>query len=123
MAASGFNVVDLVAKLNAVVANTNVAVDRGLQNWGEYVLQQAQTVVPIETGLLSSSGRVVSGDKEVAIGFGSGAASAYALRQHEDMTYKHDSGRSAKYLEKPAIDAADQVEPLVGMAIKQVLGG
>ena len=30
----------------------------------------------------------------------------YAIRQHEDLSYKHDAGRKAKYLEDPLNAAA-----------------
>lgn len=118
---SSFNSSALSAHLTQAAADTAEAVQAGLRDWGEYVLQQAQQVVPIEEGTLSASGQVVAGENEVAVGFGSGGAAAYAVRQHEDMSYQHDAGRSAKYLEKPAVDSADVGLELIQRRISAVL--
>ena len=38
----------------------------------------------------------------------------YAVRQHEDMSYRHDPGRTAKYLEGPLMAEAQTVAKIVG---------
>lgn len=65
--------------------------------------------VPVDQGTLRGSGHVrqphIRGTRaEVTLGYG-GAASAYALVQHERLDYAHDVGQ-AKYLERPVNDAA-----------------
>jgi hypothetical protein len=60
--------------------------------------------VPVKDGILKGSAFVNPVEREgdelsVTIGYG-GAASAYALRQHEEAGYKHKVG-SWKYLELP----------------------
>ena len=62
--------------------------------------------VPVRTGVLRSSGTVTHPKRSgasvtVELGYG-GAASAYALAQHERLDYRHKKGQ-AKYLELPAI--------------------
>lgn len=54
--------------------------------------------VPRDEGTLAGSGRVTGPDESGAIGltFG-GAATSYALRQHEDLTLQHPLGE-ARYL-------------------------
>lgn len=65
--------------------------------------------VPVDLSTLKNSGHVnlpeIDGSKVlVRLGFG-GAASAYALRQHETPDYHHTVGQW-KYLETPALNAA-----------------
>lgn len=65
--------------------------------------------VPVDTGTLRASGMVeapeISKDAvSVTMGYG-GAASAYALRQHEDLSYHHTVG-GPKYLETPLLEYA-----------------
>lgn len=65
--------------------------------------------VPVDQGVLRASGHVrqphIRGTwAEVVLGYG-GAASGYALVQHERLDYAHNVGQ-AKYLERPVNDAA-----------------
>lgn len=115
-----FNVASFAAALNHQQAATADAIEAGLTDWAEYVLQQAQQLVPIETGLLSNSGRVAVNGLEAAVGFGSGAAAAYAVYQHENGSLKHDAGRTYKYLETPAVASADKAQQFIGAQIKKV---
>jgi hypothetical protein len=78
---------------------------------GEEIMARSKSeFVPVETGVLRASGYVeapvIEGeDISVTLGFG-GAASAYALKQHEDTTLHHPNGGQAKYLEQPLLEAA-----------------
>ena len=63
---------------------------------------------PVDTGALRASGQVEAPVIEgslitVQLGYGNSSV-PYALRQHEDLTYKHKVG-SAKYLELPMMAA------------------
>ena len=92
----------------------------GLRDGGEHVLKLARDVVPIEEGTLERSGRVTDdGESTVAVSFDT----PYAVRQHEDLTLQHDSGRSAKYLERPAAQAKDDVGRLVAASVRRAAGG
>lgn len=84
----------------------------GVREMGSALFQDAEETmtvskrdwVPVDLGVLRASGHVVppqvSGTRvTVTLGYG-GAASAYALIQHERMDFHHDVGR-AKYLEGP----------------------
>jgi hypothetical protein len=94
----------VAAAVQRLRGHVDQAVLDGLFDVGENILQAASQVVPIEEGTLLRSGLSVvdPGALEVLVGFGSGAASAYALRQHEDTTYRHDPGRTSHYLSGPA---------------------
>lgn len=94
-----------------------VGTEKGLYRHALEVMAKSQEIVPIggpptspydpAPGTLKASGTVLlptwdSGRQrvEVVLGYG-GAAEAYAWRQHEDLTYRHKDGQSAKYLEGP----------------------
>lgn len=67
-----------------------------------FLLDKSRIIVPIDEKDLYNSSRV--------IGVGRGFANEqfveyrmpYALMQHENLEYKHEPGKSAKYLTKPA---------------------
>lgn len=76
----------------------------------EAIMTVAKRLCPVDKGTLRASGRVESPRVEGAsvifrLSFG-GAASAYALRVHEDVTVYHKVGQ-AKFLETP-IKASEQ---------------
>ena len=76
----------------------------------EHIMTRSKAqFVPVKDGILRASGHVeqpeYSGNRiSVTLGYG-GAASAYALVQHERTDYQHTVGQ-AKYLEQPVNEAA-----------------
>lgn len=83
---------------------------RALNVEGERIMTVSKRdFVPVDQGTLRASGHVraphIRGTRaEVTLGYG-GAASAYALVQHERLDFAHTVG-TAKYLERPVNDAA-----------------
>jgi hypothetical protein len=89
------------------------------------IMLASQELVPVDTGILKTSGEVldpvINGNTvEVVMGYG-GAASAYALRQHEDLTYRHAEGKQAKYLEDPAREAMENFEQSLADRIEGII--
>jgi hypothetical protein len=106
-----------------------MACRRGMYDAGETILGEAKNVIPFDTGNLSSTAtqteRLVGSRYEVEIGFG-GEEAPYALVQHERLDFWHppkppskskvgkrsgtgpgvdpQTGRGAKYLERPMLD-------------------
>lgn len=81
---------------------------RALYDEANVMFNESQDQVPMDTGVLRSSGNVHApaishGEVLVEISYG-GAAAPYALRQHENEEYKHAPGRKAKYLSDPVED-------------------
>jgi hypothetical protein len=73
--------------------------NQGLRAAAEYLLGESQRLVPIEEATLERSG-VASVDEakgQAAVSYDT----VYAVRQHEELTWRHDAGRQAKYLEQP----------------------
>lgn len=73
----------------------------GLRAAAEELLEEAQALAPIDSEELVKSGRVTEDDGEFGVSFDT----PYAVRQHEDLTLRHDGGRRAKFLETPMRDA------------------
>lgn len=110
-----FDASNIIHILNDQVGKIRENAGKGLTEAAEHVLGQAVRVVPIEEGTLQNSGTTATdaANLKAAIGFGTGAAAPYAVRQHEELTYVHDSGRSAKYLEKPLVASRNDVLAII----------
>lgn len=95
------------------------AAARGLFLGGELVLQDSNTRVPLDEGPLERSGTasVDEGTLTAAVSYDT----PYAVRQHEDMTYRHAPGRTAKYLEHALNSNADDVMELVAAQLRRAL--
>lgn len=88
---------------------------RGLALASEHLYGVAQSMAPIEEGILEKSGGPSVDEKNLraAVTFDT----PYAVKQHEDMTARHDSGRSAKYLEKAFNSEKDAVKQIIAKTI------
>ncbi|RAJ61699.1 hypothetical protein K378_04059 [Streptomyces sp. Amel2xB2] len=94
---------------------------RGLRAVAEHVLARSRARVPIEEGTLERSGvaTVDEGELTAAVSYDT----PYAVRQHEELDYRHDAGRTAKYLEDPLNEQADTVAELIAAAVRRALRG
>ena len=93
---------------------------KGLQNAAEHLLQVSRTRVPLEEGTLERSG-VASADRSsltAAVSYDT----PYAVYQHERMDLRHAPGRTAKYLEQPAIEERDVIGEIIAAAIRRRIG-
>ncbi|MFB4276042.1 minor capsid protein [Nonomuraea sp. MTCD27] len=92
---------------------------KGLKLAAEHLLQVSRTLVPIEEGTLERSGTVSvdEGALKAAVSY----STPYAVRQHEELTWKHDEGRQAKYLEQPLTNEAQTMLALVAAQIRRSL--
>lgn len=93
---------------------------RGLYLGAEHILEEANRIVPIEEGTLLRSGvaSMDEGQLRAAVSYDT----PYAVRQHEEMSYEHDAGRQAKYLEQPINSERGKVTELIAREIKRELG-
>lgn len=83
--------------LDAAVEKIIDAAKRGMLVAGEHVLGVSNSQVPLEEGDLARSGAVSQDGRSgrTAISYDT----PYAARQHEEIGWRHDPGRNAKYLE------------------------
>jgi len=85
----------------------------------EHLLQVARTLVPIEEGTLERSGN--TSVDEASLQANVTFDTVYAARQHEELTWKHDAGRQAKYLEGPSVSEASTFAQLMAKAAKDAM--
>lgn len=86
----------------------------------EHLLGAARQIVPWQEGTLERSGKVT-----VLVEGELGAVSfnmPYAVRQHEELTWKHDPGKSAKYLELPMTTERAVMLALMAQALRREFG-
>ena len=112
------------ARLAALVASVPAVVAAALYQEAELVMTASKDQVPVDTGTLKNSGfvndpDVNGGEIAVVLGYG-GAASAYALKQHEDLTLRHDDG-NAKFLERPVLAAGKGLAARLAARVKSAL--
>jgi len=111
----------LQAKLNQAASVAPKAfASAGLEQMEE-IMAKAKSITPVDMGPLRDSGHVlppeISGDQiEIVAGFG-GAASDYAIVQHERLDFSHPSGQ-AKFLEQPFNEMRTQAVANIAATLK-----
>jgi hypothetical protein len=93
----------------------------------QIMFRNSQRIVPVQTGVLKASGQILPPQQvgsiiTIDMGYG-GAASAYAMRQHETESYRHAAGKSWKYLEIPVRERIPALEQNLATRIRRILGG
>lgn len=91
--------------------------EKGLGLALEHLLAEARKLVPIEEGTLERSGTASRDGLRGVVSFDT----PYAVRQHEELTWRHDEGRQAKYLEQPWTGEADTMRALIVAQIRRAL--
>lgn len=129
MSIEGWSGVEEMAKrLQAAKAAKAKGQRRGMGLALRNVLDVSNTKVPHEDGDLERDGGVsmTDGDATVlrgAISYGRDAdVKDRAIPQHERMDYRHDNGRSAKFLENAMAQTRDENAEILAAAIKREMG-
>lgn len=89
---------------------------RGLEKAAEHVLGITRQRVPLEEGTLQNSGRAVVDTSALTAGVT--YDTVYARRQHEELTWRHAPGRTAKYVEGPLTEEAGRVRGIIAAEIR-----
>lgn len=108
-------------RFGTVRAELRRAAARGLELGMEHVLNESNKLVPLDETTLERSG-VPSIDEATLTGAVS-YDTPYAVRQHEDLSYRHAPGRQAKYLETAALAEAPVVLALVAAELRRATRG
>lgn len=111
---------DLLANLDRLVADIEDGAAEGLYLAAEHVLGVSNDHVPTEEGTLERSGRatVDKGSLTAAVSY----STPYAVVQHEDLTLRHDPGRTAKFLENALNGERETARKIVATRIRRKLG-
>nr|WTB07396.1 minor capsid protein [Streptomyces antimycoticus] len=105
----------------AVLRGTRAGAIRGLRIGAEHVLTESRKRVPIEEATLERSG--VATVDESSLTAAVSYDTPYAIRQHEELNYRHDPGRTAKYLEGPLTEQAATVAAIIAAELRRSLRG
>lgn len=116
MSGASFDVGTLVARIGEVADTIEDATGRGLALAAEHVLGVATQTVPIEEGTLQDSGSidVDPARLQASVYYDT----PYAVRQHEELTYQHDAGRTAKWLENALNSERGTCADIISRAIR-----
>ena len=103
--------------ITGAASRINAGTLTGLELAAEFVLQLANTRVPVEEGTLERSGRATVDYSQLraAVSYDT----VYAVPQHEHLDWRHSDGRQAKYLESAINDSAVQVRDIVAAQIRR----
>lgn len=106
---------------DAALRGTRAGAVRGLRIAAEHVLTESRRVVPIEEATLERSGVATVDEQRLtaAVSYDT----VYAVRQHEELSYRHDPGRTAKYLERPLTQEAGTVAAIIAAQLRRSLRG
>lgn len=97
------------------------AATAALQEAGEIILGESNRHVPLDIGDLEASGEVSTDAREVQANISYDRP--YAVAQHENLSYKHKAGRTAKYLENAVKKMAGTVITRLAETLKKTTGG
>jgi hypothetical protein len=106
-------------------AEIDRAVGMALTMEAQVMMRNSLRIVPIDSGTLRRSHRILPLAREgsgwvIEMGYG-GAASEYALEQHENPDYRHAEGKSWKYLETPVRERVPVFETMIAKKVTQIL--
>ena len=99
----------------------NAGLVDGLRDVMEQMLEASNRLVPVDSGDLRDTGRVVVDPHtlEAAVTYGGGDEDVVAVQQHERMDYDHPNGGQPKFLEAAIMSERDKVERVVGAAVQK----
>ncbi|MFJ3867908.1 hypothetical protein [Streptomyces nigra] len=104
---------------DAALGAIRAAAVRGVRLGAEHLLQVSNTRVPIEEGTLERSGVVSVDEGEVtaAVSYDT----PYAVRQHEELDYRHDAGRTAKFLERSLHEENGTITEIIAAQVRRAV--
>lgn len=108
---------ELQDALRKMPDNAHGAVSKELKIIAADLRGRGQRLAPIEYGDLRGSAFDEVDGLDATIGF----TEPYALRQHEEITYRHPKGGQAKYLENPYKENAGKYAKAIGEAAKKAV--
>jgi len=114
---------DVMQKLGSALSSTGDFTKAGMQEVVNDIWQRAADRAPVKSGTLRGSGSLwVEEEGDTIIGevrFNT----KYAAAQHEHVEYAHPQGGEAKYLEKAALEKAEQVREQIAASLSDLFGG
>lgn len=117
---------DLARALRALNDRAMPALAKALFQEAETIMTASKIICPVETGALRASGVVMPPEQQgtllsVTMGYG-GPAAPYAVYVHERLDLHHAAPTQAKFLERPALEAAAGLEGRLAASLQAELG-
>jgi hypothetical protein len=106
-------------KMTPILSLIESAVQDGLKEHAEAVLEDSNARAPKDTREMIESGFVDVDDLTVQVGY----TDFVAKIQHENLEFQHPNGGGPKFLENAALAARSDLESTIGKHVRQVLGG
>ena len=97
-----------------------------LRTEGNQIIRVANTLVPVDTGRLRSTGHTEEPAQQgsvvsVSLGYGQGDIAPYAARIEFDVTLNHPHGGQAHYLQQPLFAATAGFAQRIATALRSAL--
>lgn len=92
----------------------------GLELAAEHLLTVSSQLAPHEEGDLERSGETSYDPAQQAAAVSYDRP--YAVRQHEETSWRHDAGKTAKYLEHPMNEERDTMLQLLAAPMQKKMG-
>lgn len=108
--------VEVHLNIDGHLAGIEAATPRALAAGAEVIRAAAAAQTPIETGRLVGSAAVTVDGDDATVSYDG----PYARRQHEELTWRHETGR-AKYLELAVIEEADNAVDVMAHELRNSL--
>jgi hypothetical protein len=114
---------EMVKKIRALQSSMPQLIANALYEEAELIMTASKKICPVDLGTLKTSGDVnkpkIKGKKIwIEMGYG-GSAKAYAWIQHENLSFRHTKGQSAKFLEKPFLAAVSGMVNRIAKALSK----
>lgn len=111
---------EVLANLRQAMREAGDGAVRGLDLATQHLLAASTAVAPLDEGTMihSAKATVDEASMTAAVSYDT----VYAVRQHEELTWRHDPGRQAKYLEEPAAREAETMTAILAQQVREALG-
>lgn len=96
---------ELQRSLQRLARQAEQALVLALQAEAERILEDSRPLVPLDTGLLVTTGMVENQSDGADIRYGGRGLAGYAIIQHEETSFQHPNGGQHHYLSAPFLEA------------------
>lgn len=114
-------------RLRTVVTQMAQAAPTAAVREGQQIMETSQALVPVDTGLLRSTGHValLSAYQAVVVelSYGLGGTAEYAARVEFDTEMNHPRGGQSHFLSEPFFAATDGMLARMAASIRTQMGG
>jgi hypothetical protein len=108
---------ELNALFKKMTKLANKAIEKEIKIVGLDLQGKSQELAPVDLGDLQGSAFTEVSGLDATVGF----TEPYALRQHEEMGYRHRSPGQSKYLEQPYKENVPRYVKMIGDAVEKAV--